>query len=725
MSGYVGKILRIDLTTHTIATLPTAKYARWGGGHGMGSAIFYELVKDKTIDGFHPDNVVTVMTSPISGTLVPAASGRTEVQGIGVQSVPEWFTRSNFGGRFGTMLKHAGWDGIVIQGRSPKPVWIDIRNDAVVIREADGLWGLDTWKVQQEIWRQVGSGDNANEWTAIGDEDEGCRSTQRPAVLTIGPAGENLCRVACLVHDAGNGAGQGGFGAVWGAKNLKAISVIGSGSIPIADPKALMEARLWSRKFFAADVADPQKAERASIKENPVAWSFDSPPLPVLFWKREKQSRPQACSGCHSGCRSRTGSGKANESSCAETVFYSVYAANKHNGPLMRTALNLLNKFGQNALADYINMTMGNHSSAYTATDLLQQYGINAYDIKIGIPYIRALNKMGILGPGKQIDCDLDFDRLGELDFIEKLLKMIALRQGAGDDMAEGFYRAAQRWGRLDTDLATGLLACPYWGLPEHGYDPRAELEWGYGSILGDRDINEHDFNWLFWMPTIAKLKREDPPISAEAVARLFAEKMKPMDPDPRMIDFSSENMYSEHIAKLVSWHRHYTRFWKQSVMYCDMRYANFYNKYTPDNRGISGEGEPRFFNAVTGANFNFVDGMTLGRKIWNLDHAIWTLQGRHREMAQFAPYIYQKPLEMEHFGPKYFMPGIKDGAWDYIDVAGRHIDRTGFEAWKTRYYRLEGWESRTGYPKRSTLASLGMGHVADELARNKRIGKG
>ena len=75
MNGYAGKILRINLTNRKETTIPTSKYEQWIGGHGMGSAIFFDLVKDKTIDGFDPANVVTIMTSPLSGTLVPGASG--------------------------------------------------------------------------------------------------------------------------------------------------------------------------------------------------------------------------------------------------------------------------------------------------------------------------------------------------------------------------------------------------------------------------------------------------------------------------------------------------------------------------------------------------------------------------------------------------------------------------------------------------------------------------
>lgn len=95
MNGYAGKILKLDLTGRKVSSIPASKYEQWMGGHGMGSAIFFDLVKDKTIDGFHPANVVTMMTSPLCGTLVPGASARTEVLGIGVQSYPIGYSASN------------------------------------------------------------------------------------------------------------------------------------------------------------------------------------------------------------------------------------------------------------------------------------------------------------------------------------------------------------------------------------------------------------------------------------------------------------------------------------------------------------------------------------------------------------------------------------------------------------------------------------------------------
>ena len=684
MDGYAGKILRINLTDRKSSTIDTKEYEQWVGGHGMGSAIFWDLVKDKTISGFHPYNVVTIMTSPLSGTLVPGASARTEVQGISIQSSPiEWFTRSNFGGRFAPMLKYAGWDGIVIEGKADTPVWVDIRNGEVKIKDARHLWGLDTWKTQEEIWREV-SGRGFDAWVELDSER---RTTQRPAVLTIGPAGENLSRTACLIHDAGNASGQGGFGGIWGSKNLKAISVIGTGGIQITDSKGLMEARLWAQKKYSTDLNNLDASWYAR---------FGRRKPQIQSWAPPEGARLHACLGCHLGCNERTNTGHGNESTCIETSFYSFFDKAKHGGRQT--------------------------SAAYIAADLLQKYGINAFEAMQGLLYIWDLNKMGILGRWGKIKCDLDFSKLGETEFADDFLKMIAYRKGVGDDFSEGFFRAAKRWGRLEEDLKTGILYYPNWGLPGH-YDPRAEVEWGYGSILGDRDINEHDFNFLFWWPSGAIWAGKTPQPPAEEVVKIISEKLIPYENDPLMLDFSTNNIYSEPMAKLVAWHRHYTRFWKESVLYCDHRWPEFINSKIPGYKGLTGEGEPRFFNAVTGKKFSFLDGMELGRKIWNLDNAVWTLQGRHREMVHFSDYIYHLPYGGSGNFAMYYLPGKDKGRWDYIRVNGRCLDKTKFEEFKTRFYNLEGWDTRSGWPKRKTLESLGLKFVADELEEKRKLG--
>jgi len=500
--------------------------------------------------------------------------------------------------------------------------------------------------------------------------------------------------MACLIHDAGNGAGQGGFGAVFGKKGLKDISVLGTGSVSVHDPKALMKARLWQKEQYAFDLKN--------LKLSSFSFGFQGPPVPMALYRsgrpRVKQ-RPQACVGCSSGCRGRYADGIGNEAICFNSLFYYFGRTSK----IQRQAADLINKFG-----------------------------LNAAEMFYGELYLKSLHDMGVLGKGRKIDCPLDYILYGSIYFAEQLVKAIAYRNDGkgnahpfGDTLAEGFVRAAQKWGRLDgdnSDLKTGRLLFPRWGLPMHKLE-RSQLDWAYGSVLGDRDINEHCFDLLRQFPTdFKRYGRPLPP--AEPIVKIITDKMAPFQGDLRMLDFSTENMYSQHIVKLVSWHRYYTRFWKQSVGLCDLRWPDFINLYAPDMIGATGTAEPRFFNAVTGKGLSFEDGVNLGKKIWNLDHAIWRLQGRHRDMVQFADYVYTQPGTTPGYYPEY-MPGMKKGKWDYVVTSGRHFDRDKFEDFKTRFYQFQGWDPNSGFPNRDTLESQGMGRVADELQGHGKLGEG
>ncbi|MGI6414812.1 MAG: aldehyde ferredoxin oxidoreductase N-terminal domain-containing protein [Thermoguttaceae bacterium] len=705
MNGYTEKILRIDLTGRTISTIPTCRYKEWVGGHGMGAAIFFDLVGDRIHemqDGFHPANIITIMTSPLTGTLVPACAGRIEVQMVGVQSYPiGWYTRGCFGGRFAAMLKYAGWDGIVVEGAAATPVWLDIRDADVTICDCDelALWGKDAWDTQTSIWDYVADGRRYGNWINPGGQEHG-QTTQRPAVVAIGPAGENLSRTACLIHDASNASGQGGFGAIWGQKKLKAISVVGTGGVHVHDPKALIEARLWIKERYSFKLSD--------LKTKDVNLSVGAPPVPYVMYQEEVEKtpgkewysrpkegqRPQACFGCHSGCRARYESGIGNEAGCLETAM----CPDAESVEVQRKA-----------------------------ADLLNRYGLNAWEMVYTFNYIRTLNKQGILGPGKQIDSALDFTDYGTLPFVERFLRMAATKQVDGkphpfaEALSEGAFRAAKKWGRLDTDLKTGDLDYAHWAIPRH-YDPRTELEWGYGTILADRDVNEHDFCNVWDSASFADWMGRPFDITAAEAVNIVLPKLVPYNDDERILDYGDDNMYSEHMAKLVAWHRYYTRFWKVTVQFCDWRWPDFVNLNVPDKVGCTGEAEPRFFKVVTGRDLSFRDGIELGRKIWNLDHAIWTLQGRHRDQVKFADYIYDVPAKHVD-GFKYLMPVLSDGQWEYKNCLGRSLRREGVEDFKTEYYKLERWDEKTGYPKRETLGQLGLAHVADELAKHERLG--
>lgn len=686
-NGYAGKILKVDLTTKTIEEIPTSKYEEWGGGHGMGSKLFWDLCEDPTVAGDDPKNVVTIMATPLSGTLVPGAAGRTEVQGIGLQSMPRgWFTRSNFGGRFSSQLKYAGWDGIVLLGKSDKQVWLNIVDGKVTFEDASSLWGLDTYETQKKIWTTVTHAQS--DWNELGVSRDGGRSTQRPAVLTTGPNAEKYAPWASLIHEAGSGAGQGGFGGVFASKNLKAVSVLGTGGVEIADPNALMDARTWILGYTAGG----NQGQLAGVVGN---WPMPANPGVTNMYPADFKSRPQGCAGCVRMCRGRTSTAEANDSMCVDFWHNFTFGAEKDAG--------------------------------VKTTDLTQKLGLNAFSL-IGLGmWLGDLYKMGIVGKGKQIESSLPFDQAASASFTNALLYSIVNQTDIGADISLGLWQCAKKWGRLEQDLATGILPLQVWGYVHH-YDGRTEAEWGYGSLIGERDINEHDFNWIcYWTVTISAAFGAPQPVTAERMAEIISKKMVPYSDDPKLIDYSDEGIYSESMAKTVAWHRHYTRYYKQALGFCDWLWADFVNPYGPDKVGATGEGEPKFFNAVTGKNQTFEEGIEVGRRIWNLDRAIWILQGRTRDMEVYSGYMYDVPATKENpgvaFEMPYTLPVFENGEWSYKSVAGRKLDRTKVEDWKTKYYTLEGWDTKTGWPTRATLEKLDLNDVADALQKANKLG--
>jgi len=687
-NGYAGKILKVDLTTKTIGEIPTSQYEQWGGGHGMGSAIFWDLCEDPTVDGTDPKNVVTIMAGPLSGTLASGAAGRTEVQGIGLQSMPRgWFTRSNFGGRFSTHLKYAGWDGIVILGKSDKQVWLNIVDGKVTLEDATSLWGLDTHATQQKIWASVLGAPPAGNWDTLGTTRDSGRSTQRPAVLSAGPNAEKFGPWASLVHDGGNGAGQGGFGGVFASKNLKAVSVLGTGGIEVADPNALMQARTWLMGYAVAGNWDNQGKNVAGN------WPLPANPGTASSFPKGTALRPQGCAGCVRMCRCRSDKIMGNDSMCV----------------------------------DFFTTAGATPEVTVVWTDLMQKLGLNAFNLVGLFPWLRGLVAEGAIGKGKAIDSSLPFEQMTSVAFGVDLMNSIVNQTDIGKDLALGLWQCAQKWGRLDKDLATGMLPLQEWGYVHH-YDGRTEAEWGYGCLLGDRDINEHDFNWIcYWTPTIWAAYGMTPLVTAQRMAEIMSKQMIPYSDEPNLIDYSDAGIYSETMAKTTAWHRHYTRYYKQALGFCDWNWADFVNPYGPDFVGATSIGEPKFFNAVTGKNQTFAEGMEIGRKIWNLDRAVWILQGRTRDMEVFSDYMYDVaataktpgiPYEMP-----YTMPVFENGAWSYKSVAGRKLDRQKVEDFKTLFFKLEGWDTKTGWPTRKTLEDLGLKNVADKLQGAGKLG--
>ncbi len=222
--GYAGKILRVDLSSGSTISVPTKDYAdRFLGGRGIAAKIYWDEVSPD-VKAFDPENRLMFVTGPL--TAVPPAGSRCQICGKSPGTIPEQFCYSSLGGSWGAQLKLAGYDGIVIQGKSDKPVYLFVQDELVEIREASALWGKTSVEVRETLKRELGN---------------------QAGVVAIGPAGENMVVFANLLAD-NDASGSMGLGAVMGSKKLKAIAVRGSGKITVAHPQKLRELTKYIRE---------------------------------------------------------------------------------------------------------------------------------------------------------------------------------------------------------------------------------------------------------------------------------------------------------------------------------------------------------------------------------------------------------------------------------------------------------------------------------------------
>jgi aldehyde:ferredoxin oxidoreductase len=235
--SWAGKILRVDLTAGTVKSEPlNMGWARaYIGSRGLAAKYLTEEV-DPKVDPLSPGNKIIWATGPLTGTMA-STGGRYTVSTKG--ALTGAIACSNSGGYWGAELKMAGWDMIIFEGKSPKPVYLYVNDDTAELRDAAHLWGTSVWHTEETIKKQ--------------HQDPQIR------VSSIGLAGENQVLFAAVVNDLHRAAGRSGVGAVMGSKNLKAIAVRGTKGVGnLADPKAFMEVTKAKKKILAENALTGQ-----------------------------------------------------------------------------------------------------------------------------------------------------------------------------------------------------------------------------------------------------------------------------------------------------------------------------------------------------------------------------------------------------------------------------------------------------------------------------------
>jgi len=410
--GYNGKILRVNLSNRTItAETPDENFYRtYMGGEGV---IAYYLLKEVQpgTEPLSPDNKLIFAPGILTGVPL-AGSGRNSV---GAKSpLTGGFGSADGGGFFGAELKRAGWDGIIVEGKADRPVYLWINDDQVEIRDASHLWGKTTAPVQAVIREELG--------------DPNIRVAQ------IGPAGEKLVRYACVINDLKHAAGRTGMGAVMGSKHLKAVAVRGHQPVELADPVKVQAMAKWlgeNVERLAGGMRDlgtaaglmalhhsgglPTRNFREGAFEGAEKISGQTMRDTILV-KREN------CFACPVNCKRVV---QVEEPYQVDPIY---------GGPEYET----LGSFGSTCGVDDLK-------AIAKANELCNANSLDTISTGVTIAFAMECYERGILSQAETDGLELKF---GNADAMLKLVEKIARREGFGDILAEGSMRAAAKIGR-------------------------------------------------------------------------------------------------------------------------------------------------------------------------------------------------------------------------------------------------------------------------------------
>ncbi|MCR4426696.1 MAG: aldehyde ferredoxin oxidoreductase family protein [Firmicutes bacterium] len=446
--GYMGKILRINLTTRCANTEPLdPKMAHdFIGGRGFVAKILYDEVPVGA-DPLGDENKVVIAPGPLSGIFMPA-SGKVQ---FGAKSPATGIHGdANMGGHFAPEIRYAGYDAIVIEGSAKAPSIIVIDDDKVEIREGSKYWGKGSLTAEKMLKDDLG-------------EDF--------QIAAIGPAGENLVKISCITHDFGRQAARCGIAAVLGSKKIKAIAIRGSQSIPVADPERVFE---HGRAMFHACFEKPGFREWTPYGTSGVTpWVNEVGAFPTKnFWtayfdghekiggfalKERILVTDKGCFCCPTPC------GKYSKTKVGDREVYV-------EGPEYETIALvggncMLGAIEEVAYANYICDELG--------LDTISGGNVIAFALECAERGILTEERLG--RPVKW----------GDIDSFEFLAGIIARREGVGDLLAEGVKTASERLGGGSDKFAIHVK-----GLEWSGYEAR----WAPAMMLAymTADIGAH-----------------------------------------------------------------------------------------------------------------------------------------------------------------------------------------------------------------------------------------
>jgi aldehyde:ferredoxin oxidoreductase len=444
--GLAGTILRVDLTNGQVQRVPTPRdlFERYLGARGVGAYLLFNELKPDT-DPLGPDNKLIFLTGPLEGTLAPGANKITVTFRSPLSGT---YSFSLCGGHLAPELKFAGYDGVILEGRSDRPVYLWIDNDHACLRDASHLWGRLTHDTEDALRAELGDSDIR--------------------VACIGPAGEKLVRFACIQADYHREFGRGGAGAVMGAKNLKAIAVRGTGHVEVADPPALTKI---TEDVYAELAAHPKARARRQYGTPEMVEGVNK----LGFWATrnfttgyfEKADRL-------SGTRLKEELYMGDNSCYACTVACGKISP-VTKGPFAGTAIEGA-EFETVGLLG-ANCGVADPAAIVAATAICDTYGFDTMSAGVAVSFAMEAYERGIISASDTGGLDL---RFGNGDVLVDIVQQIADRKGLGDLLAEGAKRAAQELGAQD-------LAMHVKGQELATYEPRGVVGMGLSYAVSPK----------------------------------------------------------------------------------------------------------------------------------------------------------------------------------------------------------------------------------------------
>ena len=428
--GYFGRLLEVNLSTGKIekTRILDSDIQNFLGGRGLGAKILYDRLKPGT-DPLSPENILMFMTGPFVAYPIPSSS-RTCVVTKSPRTSPvekkyehsSTLSYANMGGFFGPELRYAGYDGLLVTGKSDKPVYIRIEDDDVRIEDAGKFWGMKTDEFDKIFHSSLGEG-----------RYESCY---------IGPAGENLVPMACIINTAARAAGRGGTGCVMGSKNLKAIAVKGSGIPEVADLKKYNELLEKIRGSFmkkdervmdwryggtANALTSSSRNSTQAVKNYSEGTYSDIEKIGTEANREKIWKRDFACYSCQLACK-KSGFAKG------------AYGVQVHDGPEYETGTML----GANLLISDLN---GLHKLIYDGDD----YGIDIISTGNTIGFLMEAMERGHIDAGFLDGIELSW---GNVEASLELMRKMAYREGVGELACRGVKELSRLIGKGSEEYA-------------------------------------------------------------------------------------------------------------------------------------------------------------------------------------------------------------------------------------------------------------------------------